>query len=617
MATTNSTTSAYSYLSTSGSRFSGLASGMDIDSIVEKLMKAESAKKEKLQQQKQKLEWQRESYRSVNVKLESFRSELFDKYKPSSFSTKSTTVSDSSKVSATATSSASGTLQLNSVTSLAKAASKSQSINSVSTLNASHRLSDLGVNSSGTAKFTINGEEKELVYNASDSLGSITQKLKNLGLSDALFNNGQFSLGADVQVTSDNESFLQKLGFNKSVGDTITSTEVSTNSTSNYVVNGSSTLSQLGLNLNGQEKGTITFNVLQKDGSMKVTAIDYKETDTIDQLVSKINNSADGITALFSNGQLSLSTSSTGNAEGGSLQVLSDTGNNLLSSIGFSNATGEIANGENAVYKVNGITKTSQTNSFTELGYNVTLNKTFAESEGTVSVSSATDTQKIVDQVKSFVDLYNGLIESLNKQTKEKKDYNYAPLTDAQKSEMSEDEIKKWEEKAKQGLLRNDSAITKVVSEMRSSIYSITTNLDSKYNTLFNIGITTSNTYSDGGKLVIDEDKLKEAIEANPEAVSDLFTRSTGVNGTTDKGGLVTQLRAIAKTGVDSISSKAGKEGSAENTYTLGKDIATLNQKIADWVERLKNTENRYFKQFSAMETAIQKANSQSSLFMS
>ena len=103
MTSTNS--ASFSYLSTTGNRFTGLASGMDIDSLVEKLMKAESAKMEKLQQQKQTYEWQRDAYRGINVKLEAFRTEAFDKYKPSTFSTKTASVSDSSKVSVTASSS--------------------------------------------------------------------------------------------------------------------------------------------------------------------------------------------------------------------------------------------------------------------------------------------------------------------------------------------------------------------------------------------------------------------------------------------------------------------------------------------------------------------------------
>lgn len=80
MADSVSSTSSYSYLQTANKRLSGLSSGMDIDSIVEKLMKAESAKMEKLQQQKQKYEWQRDAYREIDLKLETFSKNLFDQF---------------------------------------------------------------------------------------------------------------------------------------------------------------------------------------------------------------------------------------------------------------------------------------------------------------------------------------------------------------------------------------------------------------------------------------------------------------------------------------------------------------------------------------------------------
>ena len=529
MATTSSTSSStFSYLSTSGNRFSGLVSGMDIDSIVEKLMKAESAKMEKLQQQKQKYEWQRDAYRSVNTKLEAFRTDAFDNYKSSSFLAKSVTVSDTSKISVKANADAVGSLTISSVSKLA------QSANRVETLSL----------------------KPELKKSDSDNTVKETNKLSELGI---------------------------------------------------------------------ESDGKVTVNVIQKDGSLKQTEIAYKSTDTVDEFVKRINSSGAGLTAIFSNGDLSLTANATGNNSGVSMEVVSDTNTDgIFKTLGFINEEDgkTIQVGQNAEYVVNGIKKESSRNTFTELGYTITLNQTFNEkiNEGytdVVTISSSTDTDAVVDKVKSFVELYNGLIDSMNTSIKEKKNYSYSPLTEAQKAEMSEDEIEKWEEKAKQGVLRNDSAINSVASNMRTAIYSISTNKDEKYNALYKIGITTSEKYSDGGQLVIDEDKLREAIEANPEAVADLFTRVEEKNGADDKGGLISQLRSIAKTGIDTIATKAGKEGSVENSFTLGKNLISVEEKIKEWKTKLKEIEERYFDQFTAMEQAIQKANSQASLFTS
>jgi flagellar hook-associated protein 2 len=520
MATTNGTSSAssYSYLQTSNGRFSGLASGMDIDSIVEKLMKAEAAKMEKLQQQKQKYEWQRDAYRSVNTKLETFRTDAFDKYAPSTFAAKTASVSDS-RVSATATSDATGTLNISSVSSLATA---------------TQTISD-------EVKITENGAER--LVKGTDSLGSL-----------------------------------------------------------------------------GLTTGSFTMKVVQKNGSTVEKTVNYDENESIDTFVKNLNSAGLGVTAMFGNGKLSLTSNTTGEYDDGTIAV--DNGSTeLFTKLGFGNkmstnpsGTINLGTGTDAQYVINGIEKSAKTNSFAELGYNVTLNSTFTDSGTPVTISSNTDTEKIVDQVKSFVKMYNDLIGSFNTSIGEKKNYDYAPLTDAQRSAMSESQINTWEEKAKKGLLRGDSSISKVLSEMRTTLYS-TQNVDSPYNALYKIGITTSATYTDNGKLEIDEDALRAAINDDADAVASLFGRAEGSNGAADKGGVINQLRAIAKTGIDTITKKAGKDTSVETSYTLGKNISSLTTKIDEWKDKLKTIEERYYKQFTAMETAISNANTQSSLF--
>ena len=165
------------------------------------------------------------------------------------------------------------------------------------------------------------------------------------------------------------------------------------------------------------------------------------------------------------------------------------------------------------------------------------------------------------------------------------------------------------EEKAKAGLLKGDSNINTALSSMRSTIATFGSGTQDM---LYKIGITTTKTWSDNGKLELNEDKLRAAIEQDPDVVSRIFTGE----GTTDGKGLVGKLRDSAQTAVKNIEKTAGKSTSTSVTsYTLGKSISDLDTKISDWKDRLKDIEERYWKQFSAMETAIQKANSQSSIF--
>lgn len=241
----------------------------------------------------------------------------------------------------------------------------------------------------------------------------------------------------------------------------------------------------------------------------------------------------------------------------------------------------------------------------------------------TVTMTSTTNVDDIMTKIKEFVNTYNGLVKELSDQTKESKYRDYAPLTSEQKKEMEENEIKLWEEKAKSGLLRSDSIIRNGLSNMRSLVYESNPAIeDTRYNTLFSIGITTSKNYNDGGTLEIDEEKLRKAIEENPDAVEQLFKNSTGkkddvVNGqTVDTRGYLEKLRESMKTIETNIEKKAGRSTMTDNQYTLGKNLVDIDKRIDAWQDKLTNIEERYWKQFTAMESAINKANQQSSLFM-
>ncbi|MGR7908458.1 flagellar filament capping protein FliD [Lysinibacillus capsici] len=239
-----------------------------------------------------------------------------------------------------------------------------------------------------------------------------------------------------------------------------------------------------------------------------------------------------------------------------------------------------------------------------------------------VTMTSTTNVDDIMTKIKEFVTTYNGFIKDLSDQTKETKYRDYTPLTSEQREEMSESEIKLWEEKAKSGLLRGDTLIREGLSNMRALVYQSNPAIDSKYNTLFSIGITTSKNYNDGGTLQIDEKKLREALEENPEAVEKLFNNSEGkekdiVDGkTVDTRGYLDKLRFGAMKSFElTIEKKAGRSTMTDAQYAIGKNLVDTESRISTWKRKLEDIEARYWKQFTAMETAINKANSQSSLF--
>ncbi|MGK4153203.1 flagellar filament capping protein FliD [Kurthia gibsonii] len=594
--TSNTSTSSYSYLQYKN-KVTGLASGMDIDSLMEKLMKAESAQMEKLQQQKQKYEWKRDAYREVNTSLSAFEKGIFDNYGLSKNWAAKNVTSTSTAISATANSNAAGNLTITEAT----VATAGQKVSSSAT------LADLGFSSAnGTFTYKVDGQEKSIAYSKTDTFDSLAKKLNATGDFEVTVTNGSngasinTKLVKDIEATGNNATFLNKLGltdgkattdpFSQSVSGKLAFTE-------------STTMSELGLT----DGGEFTIKAINDQGTYTEKTIKYSATDKISDVMSRINGSGVGVTALAANGKLSLSANSTGTGAEGSIKISAD-GNKLFEKLGLADATGKVAEGTNGSIVVNGVKMESTSNKYNVSGYTVNVTNNIAATDAPAKISSTTETKTIVDKVKEFITTYNGLVEDLNKRVSEKKNLSYQPLTDAQKAELKDDEIKKWEDKAKEGLLKSDATLNKVLSDMRSTLSNYGSGSEDM---LAKIGITTSKTWTDNGKLELNEDKLTKALEEDPNIVSRIFVGDKENN----REGIVASLRTTAQNAVKDIEKTAGKASSAEDSYTLGKNLKDVNTKIDDWKDRLKSIEERYWKQFAAMEAAIQKANSQSSIF--
>lgn len=594
--TSNTSTSSYSYLQYKN-KVTGLASGMDIDSLMEKLMKAESAQMEKLQQQKQKYEWKRDAYREVNTSLSAFEKGIFDNYGLSKNWAAKNVTSTSTAISATANSNAAGNLTITEAT----VATAGQKVSSGAT------LADLSFSATnGTFTYKVDGQEKSIAYSKTDTFDSLAKKLNATGDFEVTVTNGSngasinTKLVKNIEATGNNLVFLNKLGLtdgkattgpgNQSVSGKLAFTE-------------STTMSELGLT----DGGEFTIKAINDQGKYTEKTIKYSTTDKISDVMSRINGSGVGVTALAANGKLSLSANSTGTGAEGSIKISAD-GNKLFEKLGLADATGKVAEGTNGSMVVNGVKMESTSNKYNVSGYTVNVTNNIAATDAPAKISSTTETKTIVDKVKEFITTYNGLIEDLNKRVSQKKNLSYQPLTDAQKAELKDDEIKKWEDKAKEGLLKSDATLNKVLSDMRSTLSNYGSGSEDM---LAKIGITTSKTWTDNGKLELDEGKLTKALEEDPNIVSRIFVGDKENN----REGIVASLRTTAQNAVKDIEKTAGKASSAEDSYTLGKNLKDVNTKIDDWKDRLKGIEERYWKQFAAMEAAIQKANSQSSIF--
>lgn len=395
-----------------------------------------------------------------------------------------------------------------------------------------------------------------------------------------------------------------------------------------------STLEKLGFVAAGGTT-TITVNAIGADGNMPVEAkeLTFKSTDTLQSVLNKINKET-GVTAFYDSqsGQIGVATKNGGTLGAGNSEIVIE--GTLADNLGLSGAeVGSDSKGQNAIFEFNGMEMMRSSNTFQINGFEFTLKDTTgAIDEATgkidgaaITFASAPDVDSIVDNVVKFVDEYNKLIESLNDTIREPKYRDFHPLSAEEKADMKEKEIELWEEKAMSGTLRNDPMISSMLSQMRTALMGAVG--DQKNGpTLKSIGITTSSNYLDNGKLVIDEKALREAINEDPDKVHKLFSDDSAIAKDTknpleakqrsEEMGFARRLREIVQDAEKKITNRAGSTNMTNDNFTLGKNLIDMDKQITRFEDRLKMVENRLWKQFTAMEVAIQKANAQSASLM-
>ena len=347
---------------------------------------------------------------------------------------------------------------------------------------------------------------------------------------------------------------------------------------------------------------SFTIKAITKDGFLQAEAYKYnfKDGDTLNSVIADINSKSN-VTAFYDKSTHSISFTAKNTGEG---EII--LGESFFDGNPVENRSFQSNSGLNASLTYNGLAITRSSNTFSINGAEITLKK---ENTGPITFSSSSNVEAVLDSVTQFVDKYNEIIANIKAKTSETKYRSYQPLTTAQRKDMTEDEIKLWETKAKSGTLRSDSVLNGLLTKMRTSLYS-SVNGSGSISALSQIGITTTSSYLEGGKLEINKDKLREAILEDPNQVYNLFMKS---GDTTDQMGLAKRLRADIKTTMANIKDKAGNSFSVNNTFSIGKLLNSYTTKIDSWEDKLTALETRYYNQFTAMEKAISKANSQSS----
>lgn len=627
MSTSSSTTITASTVNGT-TRITGLSSGIDVDSLVETLMDAEKSKLNKLKQQQQLAEWRQEAYQTITDKIATFADTYFSTTSSSSLIrtttySQFTASSDSSAVTVSSDTTATAGTHTVAVSSLASA----------STL----KGGTLSIQGDSTADYsTAQGESLTITLDGTSYTVSLDSSITDVDtLQDAI----DAAVGEGKVVVSESSGVLSV-----ATGDGVYSVTLS----------GAEALSALGL---GDGSQTSLSNILDTDATLEELAdsladaftfttdddgdeavvftingedFSFKASEyTLEEMISEINDSDAGVTMKYasSTNKLVLTADTLG---AGNTVTTSETGSTFLSTL-LGNATA----GSDAKVTVDGTGYTLAANELTVDGVTYTFNKVTTED---AVVTIAQDTDSIYDAIIGFVDAYNTLIEEINAELSADYDYDYPPLTDAQKEEMSDDEIEEWEEKAKSGLLEDDSILEDMLADLREAIMDPVSGVGTY---LEDIGITFSSEYSENGKLSVDETTLRTAIESDAATIMNMFAqKSTSYSDNSDVRDLSSSERAVRyqeegiayrfydvlQDNIATTQNSSGnygllieKAGSSTTTYenTLETLIEDYQEKIDAEEDRLEDKEDYYYEKYTAMETYLSEISSEYESFLS
>ena len=626
-------------------RMTGLVSGMDTESMVKELVSASSEKVNKIKQKKQDVEWKKEIWSGLNTKIYNFYKTQLSAFKSvSNYKAKKATASDETKVTVKAGAGATNGTHSVSVEQTASSAYltgdnikiKGNSYTRYNDAGLATKFADMtdasGQNLSlAGQKISIsdgtNTVECELGGTGTNGVASLSELNEKLakeenfkGLS-ASIKDGKLTFtnttakaaddgsksGTTYTVKADALGIDGTVGYDKdaAAGNTVSAAftaKVADNFTS-ADISGTTKLADLGIKV-----GT-TFSVNGKD-----FVVDDKSTvNDFTTAVSKM-----GVSASFdaSHGRFYLNASKTGAANDFNL---TSSDSSALEALGLGSKA-EKVDARDAIIYYNNVKYTSDSNTLTVNGLTITAK---AKTDSVVNVEVAADVDSAYNTIKNFVKSYNELIDEMNKYYNEK-DAGYDALTDDEREKLSDTQIEKWEEKAKQGLLRRDSTLQTLLSGMRTTLnQGVQVTMEdgsTKTMTLASLGIVTGD-YTENGKLHIlgDEDDDQYSSETNTlknllESGSDIVGQVIG--GSTNTSGVGTQMYDYLRKSMTRIEGVRSTQ-TFYNDKTLDSEIDDYDDDIDKWDEKLQNLEDKYYDQFSKMESAMAKLQSQQSYLSS
>lgn len=567
-------------------RITGMNSGLDTEALVSELVSAYRKKGDKYTKAQTKVSWKQDAWKTMSAQIGTFRKGLDSMRFTSAYNLKTTSVSNSSKVSVTAGNNAVNGTQTLQIKTLAKTGyltgGKVKSA-SGSAVSSSTTMYELGIGEGGD--ISING--KRITIDGGMKVGEVIQKLQDAGVSANFDAKNQRIFISAPESGKDADFSLCALNEN-----------------------GGKALSALGLNVKPEKGDTTYSDYAAKYGSMT--------DDELSGLLAKYDTGAKDADRLITSFAKEYKAADDAATKSAVLQEFKDFIDYAKSVNGKSdeemgyNTDAVRINGQDAEITLNGAEFTSSSNSFSINGLTINALAVTGKDE-VLSITTSTDQQGIYDKIKDFLSGYNDLINAMTSSFNAESSKDYEPLTDEEKEAMSEKEIEKWEDKGKSGILRRDSTLSTLMNVM-TNIMSKSYEINGKNYALSSFGIKTlgimnaekneHNAYhidgdADDESTSANADKLMAAIIEDPEGVTEFFQN------------LSTEL--YNKLGEHMTSTTMRSYGSFYNDKEMDKEYNNYKKTIADWEKKVADIEDRYYKKFAAMESALATLQSQSS----
>ncbi len=466
------------------------------------------------------------------------------------------------------------------------------------------------------------GQNQQIVKWKQESYRGITKSVK--GFCDKYFNtlSKDYILGSksfnSLTINSSNSGVITATGSSSAnninykfkVNQLATSSSMSASTATNDVeIKKDSKLSDLGLTL---DETSFKINAGNGKDSKVIT---ISGDDTVNDLINKINESYPGeIKASFSDmtGKLTIQSNTTG--ENSTLKVVNvekDADGNFVesdpskeSALSFLNISE--TSGKNAKITVSDSTGNvikeldEAKNVFIIDGITYNVNGV-----GEASLTSTQDVSSVVNNLEGFINDYNKIMDEVYGLVTERKTNGYPPLTEAQKKDMTEDEIEKWEKKSKEGMLRNDSELRAFMDDMRNAMLS---NFEDLGMSLADIGITTVDDYNKQGQIKLDVDKFTKCLQENGDLAEKI---TTGAFNRVKES-----MHKYAGTSNGIFAKKAGLEKTtSEFNNIYSEQIRKQEEQIKKLTNKMKTKEQQLYSKFARLESTMNRLNSQMNYF--